>query len=74
MAGRETNTYCRRIDVGIVAVAMAFALAAHLIEIALWALLFMICGYPTMCDSRHASGQLDDPTGAEHRHLERAAR
>jgi hypothetical protein len=32
------------IDVAIVAAAMAFALAAHLVDIALWALLFMICG------------------------------
>jgi hypothetical protein len=32
------------IDVAIVALALAFALAAHLIEIALWAVLFVICG------------------------------
>ena len=32
------------IDVAIVAVAISFALAAHLVEIALWALLFRICG------------------------------
>jgi hypothetical protein len=32
------------IDFGIVAAAVSFALAAHLVEIALWALLFMICG------------------------------
>jgi hypothetical protein len=32
------------IDVAIVAVAVSFALAAHLVEIALWALLFRICG------------------------------
>ena len=32
------------IDVIIVAVVMSFALAAHLVEIALWAVLFMICG------------------------------
>jgi hypothetical protein len=32
------------IDVAIVAVVMSFALAAHLVEIALWAALFMICG------------------------------
>jgi hypothetical protein len=32
------------IDLAIVAAAMAFALAAHLIEIAGWALLFIICG------------------------------
>ncbi len=31
-------------DVAIVAVAMSFALAAHLVEIALWAVLFMMCG------------------------------
>ena len=31
-------------DVWIVAVAMSFALAAHLVEIALWAMLFIICG------------------------------
>jgi hypothetical protein len=31
-------------DVSTVAVAMSFALAAHLVEIALWAILFMICG------------------------------
>ena len=32
------------IDVAIVAVAVSFVLIAHLVEIALWALLFMICG------------------------------
>ena len=32
------------IDLGIVAAAVFCALAAHLVEIALWALLFMICG------------------------------
>jgi hypothetical protein len=32
------------IDVAIVAVAILFAFAAHLVEIALWALLFKICG------------------------------
>lgn len=32
------------IDVGIVVVAVSCALIAHLVEIALWALLFMICG------------------------------
>lgn len=32
------------IDVGIVVVTVAYALIAHLVEIALWALLFMICG------------------------------
>jgi Ion channel len=32
------------IDVAIVAVAISFALAAHLVEIALWAVLFVICG------------------------------
>jgi Ion channel len=32
------------IDVGTVALAISFALAAHLVEIALWAVLFMICG------------------------------
>ncbi|HKF67194.1 MAG TPA: ion channel [Vicinamibacterales bacterium] len=32
------------IDLGIVAAAVFFALAAHLVEIALWALLFMMCG------------------------------
>jgi len=31
-------------DIAIVAVAISFAFAAHLIEIALWAVLFMICG------------------------------
>jgi hypothetical protein len=31
-------------DVAIVAVTISFAFAAHLIEIALWALLFMMCG------------------------------
>jgi hypothetical protein len=32
------------IDVGIVVVAVSCALIAHLVEIALWALLFMMCG------------------------------
>jgi hypothetical protein len=32
------------IDFGIVAVAVSCAFIAHLVEIALWALLFMICG------------------------------
>jgi Ion channel len=32
------------VDIGIVAVAISYALAAHLIEIALWAVLFVICG------------------------------
>jgi hypothetical protein len=32
------------IDFGIVAVTVSCALAAHLVEIALWALLFMMCG------------------------------
>src|SRR6266436_2107837 len=32
------------IDVAIAALAMSFALVAHLIEIALWAVLFVICG------------------------------
>ena len=32
------------IDLGIVGVAVSFAFIAHLVEIALWALLFMICG------------------------------
>jgi hypothetical protein len=31
-------------DVGIVTLAISFALAAHLVDIALWAVLFMICG------------------------------
>lgn len=31
-------------DMGIVARAISYALAAHLIEIALWALLYIICG------------------------------
>ena len=31
-------------DVGIVTLALSFALAAHLIEVALWAILFRICG------------------------------
>jgi len=31
-------------NVAIVAVAISFALAAHLVEIALWAVLLMICG------------------------------
>lgn len=31
-------------DVAIVTLAISFALAAHLVEIALWALLFIICG------------------------------
>ncbi len=33
-----------RIDLTIVALVMSFAFAAHLIEIAVWALLFMVCG------------------------------
>ena len=32
------------IDLGIVAAAVSCALAAHLVEITLWALLFMMCG------------------------------
>jgi len=32
------------IDIAIVALIMSFAFVAHVIEIALWALLFMICG------------------------------
>jgi hypothetical protein len=32
------------IDVGIIAITTSFALMAHLIEIALWAVLFVICG------------------------------
>ena len=32
------------LDVAIVAVAISFAFVAHLLEIAFWALLFMICG------------------------------
>jgi hypothetical protein len=32
------------IDVAIVGLAISFALVAHLIEIALWAVLFVICG------------------------------
>jgi hypothetical protein len=32
------------IDTGIVALAMSFTLVAHLFEIALWAVLFVICG------------------------------
>ena len=32
------------IDVAIVGVAIAFAFTAHLVEIALWALLLMVCG------------------------------
>jgi hypothetical protein len=31
-------------DVGIVTLAISFALAAHLVEISLWAILFIICG------------------------------
>jgi hypothetical protein len=31
-------------DVGIVTLAISFALAAHLVEIALWAVLFIVCG------------------------------
>ncbi|MFY9732994.1 MAG: ion channel [Candidatus Acidiferrales bacterium] len=31
-------------DVGIVTLAISFALAAHLVDIALWAALFRICG------------------------------
>lgn len=33
-----------RVDMGIVTLAISYALAAHLIEIALWAVLFVICG------------------------------
>ncbi len=33
-----------RNDVGIVTLAISFALAAHLVDIALWAVLFRICG------------------------------
>jgi hypothetical protein len=33
-----------RNDLGIVTLAISFALVAHLIDIALWAVLFMICG------------------------------
>ena len=32
------------VDVAIVGLAMLFALVAHLIEIALWAVLFVLCG------------------------------
>jgi len=32
------------IDMGIVALALLYALVAHLAEIALWALLFVVCG------------------------------
>jgi Ion channel len=32
------------VDMGIVALAISYALAAHLIEIALWAVLYVICG------------------------------
>jgi len=32
------------IDAAIVGVAISFAFTAHLVEIALWALLFMVCG------------------------------
>ena len=32
------------IDVAIVVATISFALAAHLVEISLWAMLFMICG------------------------------
>lgn len=32
------------IDMGIVALAILYALAAHLMEIALWAVLYVICG------------------------------
>jgi len=31
-------------DVGIVTLALSFILAAHLVEVALWAILFRICG------------------------------
>jgi hypothetical protein len=31
-------------DVGIVTLAISFALAAHLVDVALWAALFMFCG------------------------------
>jgi Ion channel len=40
--GRAGMMY--RIDLTIVALVMSFAFAAHLIEIAVWALLFMVCG------------------------------
>lgn len=33
-----------RIDMGIVSLVISYALVAHLLEIALWAVLFMICG------------------------------
>lgn len=39
--GRESASSW--VDVAIVALAMSIALVAHLIEIALWAVLFMIC-------------------------------
>src|SRR6516225_7352800 len=32
------------IDMGIVALAISYALAAHLMEIGLWAVLYVICG------------------------------
>lgn len=32
------------VDIGIIALAISYALAAHLIEIALWAVLYVICG------------------------------
>jgi len=41
-AGRAGTNFWR--DLGIVALAMSIALAAHLVEIALWAVLFKICG------------------------------
>ena len=31
-------------DIGIVARAMSYALVAHLVEVALWAVLFVVCG------------------------------
>ena len=46
---------CRRvvsrlfIDVAIVSAAIAFAFAAHLVEILLWSVLFMMCGEFTGC-------------------------
>jgi Ion channel len=40
------------IDGGIVAVAILVALGAHLVEIALWAVLFMVCGeFPEFGDA-----------------------
>jgi len=40
--GRASTSFL--MGVSIVAVAMSFTLAAHLLEIALWAILFMACG------------------------------